>query len=155
MSAATGNRFGERQKGDLVAYSGGSGYHYYKDTLIMKAGASTSTIMPVTVAGGSGGYFMGVAANEVDQSAGKGASQEILNIWKSGIFTFVANGTGATNQIGAMAWALDDSTVGVSIAQGALMVGEITGIPTSTAYRVRIDNAIGIAGTSRYQNPSV
>jgi len=153
MSAATQNRYGERQPGELVSYSGGSGYHYYKNTLIMKRGASASTLMPVTAAGTSGGYFIGVANNEVNQVAGLGASQEVLDIWKTGIFTFAANGTGATNHIGQMAWALDDQTVGVSIAVGSIMVGEITGIPTSTTYRVRIDNAIGVVGVSRFQNP--
>jgi hypothetical protein len=153
MSAASQNRDGERQPGEIVAYSGGSGYHYYKETLIMKQGISLNTITPLAVTGASGGYFLGVAANEVNLSAGLGSSQAVLNIWKRGIFTFAANGTGETCHIGQQAWGLDDQTVGISCANATLCVGEIVGIPTSSTYRVRIDNAIGIIGQSRMLNP--
>lgn len=153
MSAATQNRDGERQVGEYVAYSGNSGYHFYHDALVMKAGASSARVQPYAVTGASGGYFLGVGSNEVNLAAGLGASQEILNVWKTGIFTFAANGTGVTSDIGKLAWGLDDQTVGISVADAALCVGEIVGIPTSSTYRVRIDNAIGIVGQSRMQNP--
>ena len=153
MSAATQNRFAERAESDIIAYSGGSGYHYYRDTLIMKQGLSLSTITPVASAGCSGGLFLGVAVNEVNLAAGLGASQEVLNIWKTGVFTFASNGVGATSDIGRRAWALDDSTVGLSMAsQGGLYVGEITGVPSSTTYRVRIDPAVNFWGASVQQN---
>ncbi len=152
MSAATQNRYGQRQESVLVPYTGSSGFHYYKDTLIIKDGTNSAAIFPLTFAGSSFGYFLGVASNEVNQAAGLGSSQEVLNLWKRGEFTFAANGSGASAHIGQIAYGLDDQTVGVSIAQPAIPVGEIVGIPTSTSYRVRIDNHINARGISRFQN---
>ena len=145
MAAATADRDGQRQPSELAPYTGASGYLYYKNTLIMRPGVSgtAGVPQPVTAAGASGGYFLGVNADRVDLSAGLGSSNALLRIWKTGEFTFAANGTGASNHIGYRAYALDDQTVGISIAQPALPVGEIVGIPTSSTYRVRIDNAVG------------
>lgn len=140
MSAATADRDGQRQPGELVPYTGASGYKYYKNTLIIKDGPGN--LRPLAAAGLSNAYFIGVNANRVDLTAGLGASQAILDVWKRGEFTFAANGTGASAHIGQRAYALDDQTVGVSMGAPALYVGEITGIPTSTSYRVRIDTAI-------------
>lgn len=152
MSAATGNRDAQRQPGELVHYSGASGYKIYKGTLLMKDGTGSAAIRPLTLAGSSRGYFVGVANNNVDLSAGLGASNEILEVWKRGEFTFEANGTGASAHIGQQAYALDDQTVGVSIAIPALYVGEITGIPTTSTYRVLIDPAINGRGVSHFPN---
>lgn len=148
MAAATANRFGERQPSHLASYTGASGYHYYKDTLVIKPGVSLAAFIPLTRLGSSNGYFMGVASEEVDLTAGLGASQRILRIWKTGEFTFAANGTGSSWHIGLPAYGLDDQTVGVSIASQSIIVGEIVGVPTTSSYRVRIDAAIGNRGVS-------
>lgn len=92
--------------------------------------------------GVTGAAFLGVVDNRVNLSEGLGASQEVINVWKTGEFTFDANGTGASAHIGQRAYALDDQTVGVSIAYPCLRVGEIVGIPSTSTYRVRIDSAI-------------
>lgn len=141
MAAATANRDGKRQPGEYVAYTGASGIHYYKNTLIMKNGVA---ILPAAQgAGASNARFLGVAANEVNLAGNLGTSNAILNIWKTGIFTFTAQGTGASPHIGQRAYALDDQTVGVSAATPVLYVGEITAIsPTTGSYRVFIDPAI-------------
>lgn len=152
MAAANANRDAQRQPGELIPYTGASGYLYYKGTLLIKEGAATTRVIPLTAAGSSMGTFLGVVENRVDLSAGLGTSQAIINVWSKGEFTFVANGTGASSDIGKMAYGLDDQTVGNSMAVHSLPVGLITGIPTSSTYRVLIDNAVGMRGVSLLQN---
>jgi hypothetical protein len=142
MTASTANRFGERQPSEYVPYTGASGYHYYKDCLLMKDASSGRVIPLIQGAGASNGRFLGVMDNEVNLAAGLGSSQAILNVFKRGEYTFEANGTGTSAHIGQMAYGLDDQTVGVSAGVAALPVGEIVGIPSTSTYRVRIDNAI-------------
>lgn len=144
MSAATKNRDGGRQPGELVSYNGASGYTYYKDCLLMKDRATDRVIPLVSGAGASNAKFIGVISNRVDLSAGLGASNATLDVWKTGIFSFEANGTGSTKDIGSMAYGLDSQTVGNSIGVIGLPVGEITGLVSTSVYRVRIDNAIGL-----------
>lgn len=144
MAAATKNRYGERQPAEYVPYTGASGYHYYKDTLLMKDGAVGRIRPLVQGSGASNARFIGVASNEVDLSAGLGSSQATLNVWKTGEFTFNANGTGTSAHIGQIGYGLDDQTVGVSAGVVGLPVGEIVGIPTTSTYRVRIDNAVSL-----------
>lgn len=148
MAAAAANRDGQRQPGDILHFSGASGYKYYKNTLMMKDGTDSAVIRPLTLAGSSQGYFIGVNEDMIDLTAGLGSSQGILRIWATGEFTFAANGTGASAHIGQQAYALDDQTVGVSIAVPALYVGMITGIPTTSTYRVLITPAINSRGVS-------
>lgn len=144
MTAASKNRYGERQPSDLCPYNGASGYTYYKNTLQMNDIKNGRIIPVVQGTGSSHAAFIGVADNMVDLEEGLGASQRTLNIWKTGEFTFVANGTGASAHIGQKAYALDDQTVGVSIDVPCLQVGEIVGVPSTSSYRVRIDNAIAV-----------
>jgi len=142
MAAATQDRFGERQPSELVPYSGASGFTYYKDTLQMYSALGTGIRPLVQGVGASNARFIGVADNRVDLSSGLGASQETLNVFKKGEYTFEAQGTGVSAHIGQIAYGLDDQTVGVSAAAPALPVGEIVGFPTASTYRIRIDNAI-------------
>jgi hypothetical protein len=144
MAATTKDRYGERQPSELVPYTGASGYTYYKDTFVM-VGASGAMVLPlVQGSGASNAKFIGVASNNVNLSGGLGASQAILNVWKTGEFTFVSQGTGASSHIGRMGYGLDNQTVGTSAAAPAIPVGEIVGIPSTSSYRVRIDNAVAL-----------
>jgi len=145
MSAAAADRDGQRQPSVLVPYTGCSGYTYYKDTLLMHKAAGTGIAPLVSGAGASQAHFIGVGGNHVNLSAGLGTSQDIIGVYKTGEYTFAANGTGASSHIGQIAYGLDDQTVGTSIAAPCLAVGEIVGIPTASAYRVRIDNAVNAA----------
>lgn len=151
MAAATGDRSEGREPGELVQYTGASGYIYYKHAMVMLSGAG---IVPVAQgAGASQARFLGVNASNVNRLTDSGASQKTIDLWKTGIFSFAANGTGASAHIGQRAYALDDQTVGVSAAVPVLYVGEIVGIPTTSIYRVRIDNAINgpfISGLSGF-----
>lgn len=144
MTAAAKDRYGERQPSELCPYTGASGYTYYKNTFLMHKADGTGIAPLVQGAGCSGAHFIGVAANGVDLSAGLGASQMTLNVYKTGEWTFAANGTGASSDIGQRAYGLDDQTVGVSIAAPCLSVGEIVGFPSTSTYRVRIDNAVNM-----------
>lgn len=141
MSASTTNREGQRQPSEKVPYTGASGYTYFKDTIQCTVGGNVQPF-----AGNSGARFIGVNDNKVALGAGLGSSNEILNIWKTGEFTFVANGTGATLDIGKRAYAIDDQTVGSSGgAHASLWVGEIVALPSTSSYRVRINPAVGVA----------
>jgi len=144
MSAASSNRDAARQPGDLASYTGASGYTYYKGTLLMKDRSTDRVIPLVQGSGASNAKFLGVVANRVDLSEGLGASNIVLDVWKTGIFTMEANGTGATVDIGSMAYGIDDQTVGNSAEAPCLAVGEITGLVSTSQYRVRIDNAVGL-----------
>ena len=152
MAAATANRDGERQTGILLSYSGASGYKYYKGTLLIKAGASGARVIPLTGAGSSNGTFLGVVENQVDLTAGLGASQAIIDVWAQGEFTFNANGTGVSADIGKIAYGIDDQTVGVSAVVPSIAVGLITGMPSTTEYRVLINSFIGSRGVSSFPN---
>lgn len=148
MASATTDRDLQWQPSEIISYTGASGYLFYKGTIAVQQ-AGTGAIRPYT-AGLSGAYFLGIVRDRVDQSAGLGASQAELKIYKRGEVTLAANGTGVSAHIGRQAFAIDDQTVGVSATVGpsSIFVGEIVGVPTSTTYRVRIDNAVGTRGNS-------
>jgi hypothetical protein len=140
MTAATSDRDGQRQPSELVPYTGASGLTYYKNTMVMMQPAGV--ILPAAQgAGASMSTFLGVMRNRVDVNS-SGLSNAIMEVWKKGEFTFAAQGTGATADIGANAWIIDDQTVGMSVAPPMLKAGEIVGLPSTSEYRVRIDNAI-------------
>ena len=144
MSAAAQDRYGERQPSEYVPYTGCSGYHYYKHTMLMHKADGTGIIPAVQGTGASGGHFIGVLDNGVNLIAGLGASQRILNVWKKGEFTFCIQGTGASSHIGQRGYIIDDQTVGLSAEYPCLTAGEIVGLVGACEYRVRIDNAINL-----------
>jgi hypothetical protein len=151
MAAATGDRDGQRQPSEIVAYLGASGRVYYQDTMQMITPAGL--LIPAAVgAGASMARFIGVARNNVTMNnTDPGVSAALIEVWKTGEFTFAATGTGASADIGKVAWIHDDQTVGTSAAVPALRAGEIVGLPSTSAYRVRIDGAVGsdyYSGTS-------
>ena len=151
MAAATADRDPRRQPGELIHYTGASGYTYYKGTLLIKEMAN-GRVVPATTAGASNSVFLGVVDNRVDLSAGLGSSQEIINVWATGEFTFAANGTGASAHIGQQAFVIDNQTVGTSSTVPSMRVGLITGIPSTSEYRVLINSAVGTRGVSVHVN---
>lgn len=142
MAAATANREITRQPGELVAYNGASGRHYYAGTMVIRNNAGA--IVPGAL-GASGDLisFLGVVQDNVNLTTNNGNSNLSLNVYKTGEFTFVAQGNGVSADIGRIAYLMDDQTVGVSTGIPRTPVGEITGIPNSTSYRVRITNYTG------------
>jgi hypothetical protein len=141
--AATKDRSPEWQPSEQVAYVGSSGT-FYKGTLVSRDG--DGNIRPYTVAGGSHGNFLGVAANHVEAS---GNSNTYLRVYKVGEVTLSAQGTGSSTDIGQIAYGIDDETVGTSAAATALPVGEIVGLPSTSEYRVRIDNYVSTQVNNR------
>lgn len=145
MSAATGDREYQRQPSVLVPYGGASGYKYYAGAMLMRD--TTGGIRPL-VKGVTVSTFLGVNADRVDLTGGdKGASAKIINVYKDGEFTFEANGTGASAHIGQIAYAQDDQTVGVSSAVPHHKVGVITGLVSTSKYRVRITSYVDTLST--------
>ena len=144
MAAATRDReVSSRTPGNLIPYSGASGYNYLVGCMTMRDITGAIIRPMVQGAGASNARFLGINRNRVDLTAGLGSSQAILDIYKTGVFTLLANGTGSSTDIGKVAYALDDQTVGISIAAPCLAVGEITGFIDTSTYRVRIDNFVG------------
>lgn len=143
MAAATTDRDISRQPSDLVNYNGASGRVYYQGTMVVSD--TSNVIRPATSFGVSGDVvsFLGVVAERVDLSGNLGNSNFTLKLWKTGEFTFAAQGTGVSAHIGQRAFIIDDQTVGVSAAIPRLVAGEIVAIPTSSTYRVRITNYTG------------
>lgn len=130
-----------KQPSAYVPYTGGQSIGYFKgQLLVMSAGAIKPAMGNTT--GASGTHFLGVADSRVALEGGKGSSQATLNVWKTGEFTYNAVGTGVSSDIGLRAYALDDNTVGPSVAAPTIYVGEIVALPTSTTYRLRIDSAV-------------
>lgn len=148
MAAATANRDISYQPADIVAYNGSSGQRYYAGTMVVRL--ASGAIAPAVVgAGASNSAFLGVAREEVNLTTNNGLSNLRLNLYKHGEFTFAAGpGGGVSTDIGRVVFALDDQTVGASAAAPYLAVGEVTGIPTSTTYRVRITNYVGRTSTN-------
>jgi len=147
MAAANANRKNARQQGDIETYTGASGRQYFQGTLVARNNANA--LVPYTLgASGDSITFLGVASQNVNLSGNLGTSNFGLDIWKTGVFTFEAQGTGVSAHIGRLAFAIDDQTVGISAAIPRMPIGEIVGIPTSTSYRVRISNFTGTLATN-------
>lgn len=145
MSAATGDREYQRQPSDVVTYGGASGYTYYAGAMVMRD--TTGVIRPL-VKGVTVATFLGVIADRVDLSGGDlGASARPIDVHKKGEFTLEAQGTGASAHIGKPAYAMDDQTVGVSAAVPYNQVGVITGLKSTSQYRVRITASVDSLST--------
>lgn len=139
--AASADRTQERQPSEYCFYRGSSGTKIYSGTFVMRTNAG---VIQAGEGGASTSSFLGVADNQADLSATQtGITAINVKVWKTGEFTVKALGTGATTDIGQKAYLHNDETVGVSYGTPNLVVGEITGIPSTSTYRVRITNAVG------------
>lgn len=139
MAAATANRDPKRQEGELHAIPGASGYHYYAGTML--AATDAGIVRPATSgAGASGNVLAGVAVDELNLTSG--GSTGDLRAWQRGIFEFDAAGTPALADLYAVAYAIDDKTVGTSAAATDVQAGIVVGY-TSNKYRIQIDTKIG------------
>lgn len=156
MSAATKNRLNDasRSAGDVVEYAGASGVHIYSGTLVLEN--TEGYVKPASTNGNTAtDRFVGVAWDEMDNSSTNSSLSSVSNgaldcrVYKSGVFTFVAQGTPSASDVGEVAYAVDDQTVGNSHAE-AITVGNIVGYDSSN-YRVRIDKYVdSVAGVSGY-----
>ena len=144
MSAATANRDAKRSVGDVVEFAGGSNMHIYAGTLVQVD--TDGYVRPATGASTSD-HFAGVAWDEIDgttnNSKVSAAAQGAVSgrVYRKGVFTFAGTATPSQTDIGEIALAADDQTVGTS-ALGNVRVGEIVGFSGSN-YRVQIDKYVG------------
>lgn len=143
--AATADREIQRQPSELVAFTGVSGQTYYAGTMVMRG---VSHLLPAA-RGTTDSRFVGVIENRVDLSGGNvGASNHEMLVHMKGEFTFDAQGTGSTDDIGKVAYIIDDETVGTSVAPPYNEAGIIVGLPSTSEYRVRITNSVAKDATN-------
>jgi hypothetical protein len=139
MTASTKDREARMSPGDVVAYQGASGYTLYAGCGVM---LHNNLVRPI--AQGSGistatATYLGIARNGAIGNTGvNGASVVPLEVFKTGVFSLVANGTGASADIGKDAYWIDDQTVGTSCAKPYFVAGKVVGLDSTSSYRVRI-----------------
>ncbi len=111
MTAQTANRWDKRQVGDVRQYGleGSATQHVYK------GGAITLDTGGYAVVGvnTAGHRFVGVAQEEVHQTATAADGTNTVSVWRRGLFSFVASGAAITD-IGRPVWLTDDQTVSLT-----------------------------------------
>jgi len=144
MTAATKDRVVDRQPAELVTYQGSSNYQIFSGTGVM---AKDGDIQPVAQGAGissASNIFLGIAENNaIGFDGSNGNSTANVDVWAEGEFTLEVNGTGASSDIGKKVYFVDDQTVGVSVAPPRILAGNVTGLRTTSLYRVRINSAVG------------
>jgi hypothetical protein len=146
MSVLGANADTKRSAGDVLSVKGASGIHIYAGALVQ----INSSGYAVPASGTSANRFIGVAWDELNNSSTNKKLASVANgglagrVYMKGVFTVAANGTPAQTDIGKKAYIVDDQTVGIS-AGAWCYAGRVLDF-TSSTYRLRIDDAIGVLG---------
>lgn len=139
MAAATADRDGKRQDGELKAYQVAASTTIYKDTLV---GVTAAGYLAPLAHGTAGLIFVGVAIEKTDNSAGT-AGAKSCRVRKKGEYEFAYNGGDATIALlGDEVYAVDDQTVDEDavVTTNDYKVGAITEFISATKVRIRVDN---------------
>jgi hypothetical protein len=146
MSALSANVDVKKSAGDVLSITGASGAHIYAGALVQV----NSSGYAVAASGTSANRFMGVAWDELNNSSTNKKLSSVSDgglagrVFMRGVYTVTANGTPARTDIGKKAYVVDDQTVGLS-AGAWCYAGRILDY-TSSTYRLKIDDAIGVLG---------
>jgi len=135
MSALSADNNAQRKDGKLTEYKIGAAETIYKDSIVCNgtdgyliAGADTADLR-----------FAGVAYEKGDNSSGVDGA-ESTRVQKTGSFVF-AKASAVQADVGAIAYILDDQTVGTTSTNG-ISCGYIVELISSSEVRVRIDGAV-------------
>jgi hypothetical protein len=111
MTAQTANRWDKRQVGDVRQYGieGSATANLFKGSAIV-LDTGGYAIAGVNTAGHR---FVGVAQEQVHQTATAADGTNTVNVWRRGLFSFVYSG-GAITDIGQPVWLTDDQTVSLT-----------------------------------------
>lgn len=135
MTAASADLEQVHQRyGEKLSYLCGAVKHY-QGTIV---NIVTSTGYTAVGADTSGHIFAGVAAEQVDNSAGS-AGDLSIEVWTRGTFTFACASADQT-WVGSKVYAVDDQTVAlVGTTSNDILVGRVVEFISATEVRVLID----------------
>lgn len=136
MTALTAAREAKRQASDYAIYP------VAKSTKIYKGGLVVSKTDGYAYPGkdGSGYEFLGVAAENGDNSGSATDGAVEVRVYKTGIFQFTKASATQTD-VGTIMYIHDDQTVG-STSTNSVACGYCTAIVDSSTVKVRIDNSV-------------
>jgi hypothetical protein len=138
MSASTAARESKMKKGDLEYYLMGA-VKINKGTFVFVRQADGNAY-PARATGGITDYFVGVAYETVDNSAGS-AGATGLRVIRNGSHVFTLTSATQTD-VGAPVYALDDQTVTITSSTSVVQVGYIAQVIDSSDVRIRIGGAL-------------
>ena len=135
MTALAADKLVDRKEGELVAHEVAVDVIYLG--AIVKINAA-GYLAPM--AAEAGGAFAGMAAENVDNSAGSAGDLE-GRVHKKGIFQMVSSGL-SQSDVGSAVYASDDQTVSTTQGSNEMLVGYIQKVVSATEALVRIDRAV-------------
>lgn len=141
MTALSANLEIPRQDGHIQDMAAGVDILYQNALAIVNAAGYVMAGTDVTAQ-----WFAGVVVEKVDNSGGSAGDLDV-RLYRDGVFPYAATGM-AADDVGDLAYILDDQTVGL-LAQSALTAGVLCGkiIRVESATKVWIDIAVGTRAT--------
>jgi len=136
MTALSANREAKRQDGDLINYPVLGSAHIYKGAMVVDVGTGY-----LSAGSAAGAYtFLGVAAEEGDNSASATDGAKEVRVYKTGVFQF-AKPSAVQSDIGVAMYLRDDQTVDTTVTN-SILVGYCVDIVDTSHVKVRIDAAV-------------
>lgn len=136
MTALKAAREAKRQASDFAIYPVAASTTIYKGGLVVEK--TDGYAYPGD--DGSGYAFLGVAAENGDNSGSAINGAVEVRLYKTGIFQFVKS-TAVQTDVGAIMYIHDDQTVGTT-STNSIACGICTAIVDSSTVKVRIDNYV-------------
>jgi len=136
MTALTAAKEAKRQSSDFAIYPVKGSTKVYKGGLVV----SKDDGYAYPGVDGSGYEFLGVAAENGDNSASATDGAVEVRLYKTGIFQFT-KASATQGDVGELAYIHDDQTVGIS-STNSIACGYITDIVDSSTVKVRIDASV-------------
>jgi len=133
MTALSANFEAKRQDGEMISVPVKGSAHIYKGALVVDKG--TGFAEPGT--DGSGYIFLGVAAEEADNSGSATDGKIRVRVYKTGVFQYSKASAADTDRTVAM-FIHDDNTVGAS-ATNSVACGYVVDVVGTTKVKLRID----------------
>jgi len=137
MTALKAAKEAKRQSSDFAIYPVKGSTKVYKGGLVVskKDGYAYPGV------DGSGYEFLGVAAENGDNSGSAIDGAVEVRLYKTGIFQFT-KASATQGDVGELAYIHDDQTVGTSATTNSIACGYITAIVDSSTVKVRIDASV-------------
>lgn len=137
MTALKAAKEAKRQSSDFAIYPVKGSTKVYKGGLVV----SKDDGYAYPGVDGSGYEFLGVAAENGDNSGSAIDGAVEVRLYKTGIFQFT-KASATQGDVGELAYIHDDQTVGTSATTNSIACGYITAIVDSSTVKVRIDASV-------------
>lgn len=131
--AVTANQLIKKQAGCKRSYPVEESTHIYQGTLVFINAAGYA--VDATATGVNG--FAGIAVAEADNSSGADGAINV-EVWAEGDFSLVGAGTFSQADVGSIAYAEDNYTIGVAIDTASVPIGRVAGFVSTTELVVSI-----------------